>query len=342
MAQQVILTGDINLLGVQDPKVPFAQVGPTLRDANLVISNFECCLYEPELERSVHDEGFYASLAAGEALIEGGIGIIGNANNVNFGAPAIRSSCARLDELGIPHAGAGVDRNSAYAPVIVERDGVKYGFLQRSSVYWSHGGHEATDDFPGIAILQAHTAYKPRVSETKTLTRPGNPPEIVTWCEPSSLDAFCEDVAALRKKCDILICSNHWGCGHDVLQYMEQAGRAAIDAGADAVMGHGPHFPLAVEVHNGKSIFYSLGSFSFHTGHRAQKHPDWIGMMPKLTIENNAVTDARFALVRHNEKNETYFVSPANETEELDAIYAGSKPYGTKFAIDGDDIVVAF
>lgn len=340
MPQQVILTGDINLLGVEDPKVPFTQVRSTLLAADLVISNFECCLYEPEIERSLHEEGFYANLKSGEALKEAGIGIIGNANNVNFGGPAIRSSCARLDELGIPHAGAGVDRKSAYKAVIVERNGVKYGFLQRSSVYWSHGGHEAAEDFPGIAVLEAHTAYKPRVSETRTLTRPGHAPDIVTWCEPSSLKAFCDDIANLRKSCDILICSNHWGCDHDVLQYMEQAGRAAIDAGADVVMGHGPHFPLGIEIYKGKPIFYSLGSFSFHTGHRAKKHPDWIGMMPKLTFHDNKISKARFSFVRHNEANETYFVSPADESQELEAIYASSAPYETGFSIEEDDVVL--
>ncbi|HAA94000.1 MAG TPA: hypothetical protein DCS82_12905 [Rhodospirillaceae bacterium] len=339
MAQQVILTGDINLLGVKDPKIPFAQVGPTLRAADLVISNFECCLYEPEFERSVEDEGFYADLSAGEALIDGGIGIIGNANNVNYGAPAIRSSCGRLDELGIPHAGAGVDRKNAYQPIYVERDGVKYGFMQRTSVYWSHG-HEAKDDYPGVATIQAHTAYRPQITELRTLTRPGNPPEVLTWCEPSALQAFQDDIAAARKECDVLVSSNHWGLNHDVLTYMEETGRAAIDAGADIVMGHGPHFPLPVEVYKGKAIFYGLGSFSFHTGHRAQKHPDWIGLMPKLTVDNNAFSEVRFALVRHNEKNETYFVSPANESAELEKIYAGSETYGTEYAIDGDDVVV--
>ena len=340
MTHQIILTGDINLLGVKDPKVPFARVRQTLLAADLVISNFECCLYEPDRERSVYEEGFYADLVAGEALTDAGIGIIGNANNVNFGGPAIRSSCARLDELGIPHAGAGIDRKSAYAAIIVERNGVKYGFLQRSSVYWSHGGHEATKEFPGIAVLEAHTAYKPRVSETRTLTRPGHAPEIITWCEPDSLKTFCDDIAELRSSCDILICSNHWGCDHDILQYMEQAGRAAIDAGADVVMGHGPHFPLGIEIYKNKPIFYSLGSFSFHTGHGAKKHPDWIGMMPILTGTGTEIVEVRFALVRHNQKNETYFVSPADETRELEEIFASSEPYNTKFSIDENEVVL--
>ena len=62
--------------------------------------------------------------------------------------------------------------------------------------------------------------------------------------------------------------------------------------------------------------------------------------MPKLTVENSKVTDARFALVRHNEKNETYFASPANETTELENVYGPSEVYGTKYCIDGDDVVV--
>jgi poly-gamma-glutamate synthesis protein (capsule biosynthesis protein) len=39
--------------------------------------------------------------------------------------------------------------------------------------------------------------------------------------------------------------------------------KAAIEAGADIVAGHGPHLTLGVEVHNGKPIFYSLGNFVF-------------------------------------------------------------------------------
>jgi hypothetical protein len=37
--------------------------------------------------------------------------------------------------------------------------------------------------------------------------------------------------------------------------------RAAVDAGADMVIGHGPHVPRAMEVYKGKLIAYSLGNF---------------------------------------------------------------------------------
>jgi hypothetical protein len=37
--------------------------------------------------------------------------------------------------------------------------------------------------------------------------------------------------------------------------------RAAVDAGADLVVGHGPHVLRAVEVYRGRLVAYSLGNF---------------------------------------------------------------------------------
>lgn len=37
--------------------------------------------------------------------------------------------------------------------------------------------------------------------------------------------------------------------------------RSAIDAGADLILGHGPHVPRALELYKGKLIAYSLGNF---------------------------------------------------------------------------------
>ncbi|MBL8289212.1 MAG: CapA family protein [Rubrivivax sp.] len=39
--------------------------------------------------------------------------------------------------------------------------------------------------------------------------------------------------------------------------------RAAVDAGADVVAGHGPHLTLGVEIYRGRPILYSLGNFVF-------------------------------------------------------------------------------
>ena len=39
--------------------------------------------------------------------------------------------------------------------------------------------------------------------------------------------------------------------------------RAAVEAGADVVVGHGPHLTMGVEVHRGRPILYGLGNFLF-------------------------------------------------------------------------------
>lgn len=339
MRHSLILTGDINLMGVEDPTVPFARAAERLHAADVVFSNLECCFYEPTLERSIEDEGFYASYRAAEALTIAGVHAVGNANNVNYGGPAIRSSLKRLDELGVPHTGAGANREDACKPVIIERDGVRYGFLQRTSVYWSHG-HEATDDHPGVATIKAHTGYRPRLEELRALTRPGMPPEVVTWADPAALDRFREDIGDLRRRADFVVASNHWGLDRQVLQYQREIAHSAIDAGADIVMGHGPHAPLGIEIYRDKPVFYGLGSFSFETGHKGRKHPDWIGLMLDIDATDGAMTRAAFSFVRHNDRNETVFRTMAAEEAELKEMRRLSQALGTEISLDGDQAVV--
>src|SRR6266566_4002679 len=102
MATRMILTGDVNLMNVTDPAVPFALVKDEFRAADIVFCNLECCLYEPPSGHSVEHEGFYADPSiAGDALKSAGIHGVGIANNVNYGEAAITASIARLDQLGI-------------------------------------------------------------------------------------------------------------------------------------------------------------------------------------------------------------------------------------------------
>jgi hypothetical protein len=192
----------------------------------------------------------------------------------------------------------------AREPVILERDGVRFGFLQRTSVYWSHG-HEATANYPGVATIKAHTAYRPQIEQLRTLTRPGVPPEIVTWADPPALAQFREDLVALRRRADVVIASHHWGLDHEVLAYQVEIAHTAIDAGAGLVMSHGPHLPLGIEIYKDKPIFYGVESFSFETGHRGRTHPDWIGLMLHVAVEDVVLVRAAFSFVRHNAQNET-------------------------------------
>ena len=56
----LILLGDVNLMNVDDPAVPFRRIGPELREADLVFANLECCLYRPPEGHVVEHEGFFA------------------------------------------------------------------------------------------------------------------------------------------------------------------------------------------------------------------------------------------------------------------------------------------
>lgn len=83
-------------------------------------------------------------------------------------------------------------------------------------------------------------------------------------------------IAKARNKANIVIVSMHAGAeGTGALHvknqteffYGENRGnsikfaRNMIDAGADLVLGHGPHVPRAMEIYKGKIIAYSLGNF---------------------------------------------------------------------------------
>ncbi|PAX54612.1 CapA family protein [Brunnivagina elsteri] len=90
------------------------------------------------------------------------------------------------------------------------------------------------------------------------------------------LEAAKNLIIEAQKKADVVIVSMHSGAeGTSALRtpnqteyfYGENRGnsvqfaRTMIDAGADLVLGHGPHVPRAMEIYKDKLIAYSLGNF---------------------------------------------------------------------------------
>ncbi len=335
----MMLTGDINLMNVTDATIPFRQIASTLNSADVLFGNLECCFYQPPAAISVMDEGFYANPAAGQALKIAGYAAIGNANNVNYGTEAISASLQALKTLDIPSTGAGLNRSEARAPVILTHNGVRYGFIQRTSVYWPTN-HEALEHSPGVAALRGITAYQLPLHKTRPeippANRPGVPPVIVTWTDPKYLAEYVQEISDLRKQVDVLVASQHWGLHEEVLEYMTEISHAVIDAGADIVIGHGPHYSLPVELYKGKPIFYGLGSFSFHTGHGGRAHGDWLGMLARVELKGNTVERASFEFVRHNALNETIICDTAKEMAAIETLRQRSAPFATTIAIDGN------
>src|SRR5262249_54097071 len=140
----------------------------------------------------------------------------------------------------------------------------------------------------------------------------------------------------------IVVASCHWGLGEEVLDYMVEIAHAAIDAGADIVIGHGPHYSLPVEVYRGKPIFYGLGSFSFHTGHGGRRHGGWMGMLATVESEDEGGSGASFRFVRHNDANETVFCPLAAESETLARLTERASLTGTRLQPEGDRVRLIF
>jgi poly-gamma-glutamate capsule biosynthesis protein CapA/YwtB (metallophosphatase superfamily) len=77
--------------------------------------------------------------------------------------------------------------------------------------------------------------------------------------------AMAGHVKANKRPDNLVIVSFHWGVeGINVpIDEQKHLGRAAIDAGADLVLGHHPHVLQGIEAYKGKQIVYSLGNFVF-------------------------------------------------------------------------------
>src|SRR5712691_7499744 len=342
MRQTMILTGEINLKTVTDPTVPFGRVTKELDAADLVFANLECLLADPPAEFATNQaafhatsEGFYAGPTAGEALKLAGFAGVGCANNVTYGEDAIRASLARLKALGIPVTGAGLNREEAHRPLIIEKRGVRFGFMQRTSIFWPRG-QAAGPLAPGVATLAAHTAYQARVAN-----RAGVPPIILTMAADQELDEYIEEIQALRPQVDVMVSSHHWGLAGEVLQYQKQIAHAAIDAGADIIMGHGVHAITPIEVYKDKPIFYGLGCFSFNEGHGGRDSTfeavNWLGLLARVTVEDKQVVKVTCVPVRHNERNETPIRSASDERVEIDKLRADSKKLGTSLTFFFND-----
>ena len=96
-----------------------------------------------------------------------------------------------------------------------------------------------------------------------------------------------DGVSALKAAgADFVVAAIHWGDegSYDVNALQKEQGHAAIDSGADVVIGSHPHTLQPCEEYNGKYIYYSMGNWSFG-GNTAPRDPDTIIL--KLRIERN-------------------------------------------------------
>lgn len=196
------------------------------------------------------------------ALARAGFHVATLAGNhiADAGPNGVADTIAELQRLGIATTGAGMNLTGARRPALLERSGVRLGVLSYNCV----GPRESWAGLSraGCAYVQILTHYELNYAS------PGGPPDVYTFAEPQTLDGMVADIEALRPDVDAVVVALHKGLGHTpatVGMYERQVARAAIDAGADIVVGHHAHILQGMQVYRNRPIFHGLGNFAIAT-----------------------------------------------------------------------------
>jgi poly-gamma-glutamate capsule biosynthesis protein CapA/YwtB (metallophosphatase superfamily) len=300
----LLAVGDVALRAA-DPDTQLAGIAPLLRSGDIAFGQLETPLTNegtrqlfPGFRGASGNVVRDADATAGQ-LADAGFTVMSFAGNhtMDRSAQAMLASVAAAEARGIKIVGAGENLAAAREPAIVEAGGAKVGFLAYCSVL--PRGYDATPARAGVAPLRARTFYE------QVDWQAGTPPRIVTMADAADLAALEDDVRRLREQADVVVVSMHWGIHFEpgtIADYQYQAAHAAIDAGADVILGHHGHVIKGVEFYRGKPVFYSLGNVTLlPRGDAGEplteggKVDAQLTMIAKITVEGGRVS--RVALI---------------------------------------------
>jgi poly-gamma-glutamate synthesis protein (capsule biosynthesis protein) len=261
----LVAVGDIQLLR-RDWKMSFERVAHIIKGADISFFNCE----GPYAEQGPFSSFWYPDGKPADpknmaAFTTAGFNIANMANNVslNWGLDAAIECRQLLEARGIAVCGFGRNIDEARQPAIMEKNGVKVAFLGYLAV--GPYEYEAEDDRPGMAVVKGHTLYEPYEYNRGPTFHPGTQARILTWPDREDLCNMIEDIKKARKQADVVIIVYHWGIHHTraiIPDYQWEIGHAAIDAGADLILGTHPHILKGIEVYKGKVIIHSLSNFA--------------------------------------------------------------------------------
>ncbi len=337
---ELVLVGDVYVQR-PDPDSTFAHTRKYLRSADIAFGNLETVVADPEhLDGGGHgprtDEWMLG------AYVKAGFQVMNLANNPSMyrGVKGLLRTLEVLDKAGIAHGGGGQNLEEARRPAVVERKGVKVAFVCRASVCTVDA--PATAKRGGLAVVKIATAYEAPPPLPKEV--PGTPPIIHTIPNPDDVAALREDIGAAREQADVVVVSWHWGISPysggkgELVEYQTKMAHAAIDAGADLVVGHHPHLVQPIEVYKGKAIFYSLANFVHDGPSFWGKKQDTI--LARCRIRDGKISEVSFVPGRINEQNQPVLLKPAEAPELLSHIQAVSAGFGTGFDVRDEEVVV--
>ncbi|QKS72338.1 CapA family protein [Paenalkalicoccus suaedae] len=198
--------------------------------------------------------------------------------------------------------------------------------------------------------------------------------------EPHKADMkrLIASVNEAKRQADVVVVSIHshemTGTAKDQpADFIQQAAKALIDAGADCIVGHGPHILRGIDIYKGKPIFYSLGNFIFqndsvthlpkaffdkyglaeeatiadaldarsHGGTKGLIANDdvWTSVVVDMTWENDQWTQISLRPIDLGKDKPRYqmgFPTLTNDQEVINRIGRLSEPFGTKINKDGE------
>lgn len=248
-----------------------------ISSADLAIANFENPA--PKNYR-FHSSGtvFSANPAFIKGVRNAGFDWVSLANNHigDAGGKGILQTMKNLDKYGIAHSGAGADSGEAHKAALLRVGDVTVGILGYDTIaaYYTAG-----DSTPGSARMTK-----------KALKR---------------------DIKAARKAgADVVIVFPHWGIEYRATPTAKQRslGQAAINAGADLVIGNHPHWAEGMEVYKGKPIWYALGNLVFD---QTWSEPTMEGLTLELTFEGKELVQIHMRSHLILDRAQPNFMDPA-------------------------------
>jgi poly-gamma-glutamate capsule biosynthesis protein CapA/YwtB (metallophosphatase superfamily) len=281
----------------------YLQLIKKIRDADASFTNLETLIHPLTQSANPWAGGGYAYSPPWlvDEIKWVGFNLLSVANNhaFDYGADGLRSSLQALDVAHIAYAGAGENLAFARAPAYVDTKNGRIALVASSSSLreGSLAGAQRIDlrGRIGVNPLRFNTTYTVdqqtfgNLQKLNSLEHPGREEgqaasgsftfagakyqvgasfNVYTKPFPSDFDDTIESIKNARRQADWVIVSIHSHEGllsNDDLpaEFLVTYAHAAIDAGADVFVAHGPQKIKGIEIYKGKPIFYSLGNFVF-------------------------------------------------------------------------------
>ncbi len=286
----------------EEARYPFQKIKPVLENADITFVNLETPLSDTAKQKGA----FVAPTAFAAGLKWAGIDIVSTANNhaLDAGVEGLKDTLKSLAKVSLPAVGSGENLASARLPFISEKKGVRLGFLAYTMSENSGDSSYAKPNRAGVM--------------------------------PTDLSLIREDIQKLRQQVDYVILSFHWGLNDSEKPpfWVRQLARKSIDAGADIILGHHPHFPQGIEIYKDKPIIYCLGNFIF--GHN---HPFWTdNFLAKFILTPNQIKSIEILPIAGENQDlaQPFLLTGARSTGLLKDIQNKSLDLKTKIEIVGD------